>query len=296
MAPPPDLAAGVLTAASGLPAGGLLLALLVASSVTGCIGSLVGLGGGVLIIPLLTLGFGVHIHYAMGTSLVSIIATSTGAATSTLTERITNVRIGILLEVATTLGALLGVALAGLLAPATLHLVFGLVLMASLVPLAGRLGEELPPPGPPDPLATRLGLEGQYHDRLLGRAVPYQAHRVGLALPLMLSAGTISGMLGIGAGAFKVLAMDLVMRLPLKVSTATSNFMIGVTAAASAWIYLARGYVHPLLTAPVVLGTLAGAALGARLLGRLANRTVRTIVLPVILLVSLQMVRRGLNP
>ncbi len=265
------------------------------SVLAGIVGALAGLGGGVLIVPLLTIGFGVDIRYAIGASVISVIATSSGAAAAYVRDRITNLRIGMFLELATTTGAICGAFLATLFAPAGLSILFGLVLAISVLPLIAKLGEELPAGVVNDSWARRLRLSGQYYDAVLGRVVSYQVKRVPLGVAMMWLAGLISGLLGIGSGTFKVLAMDTAMRLPMKVSTTTSNFMIGVTAAASAGIYFSRGYVHPLIAAPVALGVLAGAWLGSRLLVRLRNTTLRKLFVPIMLVIAVQMVLKGVG-
>jgi uncharacterized membrane protein YfcA len=267
--------------------------LLCASALAGVVGSLVGLGGGVLIVPLLTLGFGMDVRLAVGASLVSVIATSTGAAVAYLQDRLVNLRVGVLLELATVAGALTGALIAPHVGSATLFLLFGVALLLSAVPTAAKLVEEVPQDVPEDPLAGRLGLSASYP--AAEGLVPYRVARVPAGLGVMYVAGVLSGLLGIGSGALKVLAMDTAMRLPMKVSTATSNFMIGVTAAASAGVYFWRGDVPPFVAAPVALGVLAGASLGAQLLRRSTNRTVRAVFLPVLLVVSLEMLLRGLR-
>lgn len=261
----------------------------------GILGSLVGLGGGVLIVPLLTLAFGLPIRYAIGTSIVAVIATSSGAAAAYLRDHMTNMRVGLFLEMATTIGAISGAFLAGFLAPGLLFLIFGLILLASVVPQIFKIGEELPRGVHNDRWATWLHLSGTYPDERLGREVSYQVTRTPLGLAMMYVAGVISGLLGIGSGTFKVLAMDTVMRLPMKVSTTTSNFMIGVTAAASAGIYFARGDIPPLVAAPVALGVLAGAFAGAHLLSHLSNKTLRLIFLPAMGAIAVEMVLRGMG-
>jgi len=265
------------------------------SIAAGLIGALAGVGGGILVIPALTIGFGVDIHLAVGASIVSIIATSSGAASAYVRDQMTNMRIGMFLELATTTGAVCGALLAAVVAPGFLYVLLGLVLLGSAGTQVSRMREEAPPTGPPSAIAIRLRLESSYPDRRLGREVPYSARRVPLGFALMWIAGVVSGLLGIGSGVLKVLAMDGVMRLPMKVSSATSNFMIGVTAAASAGIYLARGDVDPQIAAPVALGVLAGALTGARLLGRISNRSVRLVFLPVLVAVGLETMARGLG-
>jgi uncharacterized membrane protein YfcA len=271
------------------------VAIFAVSIAAGFVGALAGVGGGILIVPALTLVFGVDIRLAIGASIVSVIATSSGAAAAYVRDRMTDMRVGMFLELATTSGAVVGALLAAIVAPALLYVLLGLVLLFSAVQQVLRLGEELPPSTEASPLTARLGLRGSYPDARLGREVAYAAQRVPLGFALMAAAGVVSGLLGIGSGALKVVAMDGAMRLPMKVSSATSNFMIGVTAAASAGIYLGRGDVDPTITAPVALGVLAGATMGARLLPRLSNRHVRLVFLPVLIVIGLQTLARGLG-
>jgi uncharacterized membrane protein YfcA len=241
---------------------------------------------------MLTIVFHVDIRYAIGASLVSVIATSSGAAAAYVREGFTNVRVGIFLEVATTVGALLGAALASVVPTSALAVLFGLVLLSSAYrSLRGdSAAADVPPP---DPLGERLRLNGSYPDAV-GR-VPYVVHRVPMGFALMLLAGTLSALLGIGSGVVKVLAMDRAMRLPFKVSTTTSNFMIGVTAAASAGVYLHRGYVEPTIAFPVMLGVLAGAVLGARLLAGADVKWLRGIFTAVVCVLALEMLYQGLT-
>jgi uncharacterized membrane protein YfcA len=257
----------------------------------GLLGSLTGLGGGVVIVPMLTLLFGIDFRYAVGASLVSVIATSSGAAAAYVREGFTNIRIGMFLEVATTVGAILGATLAGLIPTSVLAVVLGAVLLYSAV-LAARPRQEHVV-ATRDPLATRLRLDGSYPS-LTGER-EYHVQHVRLGFGLMLGAGTLSGLLGIGSGALKVLAMDQAMCLPFKVSTTTSNFMIGVTAAASAGIYLARGYVDPGIAMPVVLGVLVGSTLGTRVLARTASAPLRALFAVVIGLLAVEMIVSGIR-
>ena len=249
------------------------------SFMAGFLGALTGLGGGVVLVPLLTLVFQVDIRYAVGASLVSVIATSSGAAVAYLRDGFSNIRIGMFLEVATTLGALFGAFLAARVSTAAIGVVFGVVLLYSGY-TASRTQVEVPTSEPPDPLATRLGMNGVYPS--LTGPKSYYVHRVPAGFGLMFGAGTLSGLLGIGSGAVKVLAMDRAMGIPFKVSTTTSNFMIGVTAAASAGVYLSRGYIDPGLTMPVVLGVLAGSLAGARMLARTKTQQLRWVFAAVI--------------
>ena len=268
---------------------------LLASLLAGFGGSLIGIGGGILITPILTIFFGVDIHRAIGASIISIIATSSGAAAAYVRDHITNLRVGMSMEVATTLGAIGGALLAAVTPTAVLYIIFGLALAVSVVPLIRKFSEELPQGVTNDRWANWLRLAGEYPDARLKRIVPYQVTRVPLGFAIMGVAGLLSGLLGIGSGVFKVLAMDAAMRLPLKVSTTTSNFMIGVTAAASAGIYFQRGDIDPLIATPVALGVLAGATLGARVLPRLSNIALRAIFLPVVALIALEMLVKGVT-
>jgi uncharacterized protein len=258
----------------------------------GLLGALTGLGGGVVIVPLLTLGFGVDIHYAIGASLVSVIATSSGAAVAYVREGFSNIRVGMLLEVATTLGATGGALLATLVAPKAIAIVFGTVLLfsvySSITGPAAYTDDQ-----PPDSLAKRLRLDGGYPAIDGWRA--YHVRRVPVGFGIMAIAGALSGLLGIGSGALKVLAMDRAMHLPFKVSTTTSNFMIGVTAAASAGIYLNRGYVDPGLSMPTMLGVLIGSFIGTRILTRVRAAALRWVFGAVLLTLGVEMIYSGIS-
>jgi uncharacterized protein len=260
----------------------------------GLLGSLLGLGGGIIVVPALTLLLNVPIRFAIGASIVSVIATSSGAAAAYVRERMTNLRVGMFLEVATTAGALTGAYLAGVVRQRWLYVIFGLVLGYSALAMFRKGHGVAAQPVPPDRLADRLSLHGSYFDQAAGREIAYQVTATRTGLGLMYVAGTVSGLLGIGSGALKVPAMDLAMRLPIKVSTATSNFMIGVTAAASAGVYFARGQINPFIAAPVAAGVLVGATVGSALLGRLQSSSVRTVFVIVLLWVSAQMLLKGI--
>ena len=257
------------------------------SFVAGGLGALTGLGGGVVLVPLLVLGLGVDVHYAVGASLVSVIATSSGAAAAYVREGYTNLRIGMLLEIATTTGALAGASLATRVSAPVVAGIFGAVLLWSALTPAPHLHPDTG--ARPGRLAARLRLTGTVPE--LEGERPYAARNVPAGFALMSLAGVLSGLLGIGSGAVKALAMDRAMRLPFKVSTTTSNFMIGVTAAASAGIYLSRGYVDPVLAAPVTLGVLAGSLLGARFLVRAPTRMLRGVFRLVLLALAAEMIR-----
>jgi uncharacterized protein len=268
------------------------LALGLGSLLAGFLGALTGLGGGVVIVPLLVLAFGVDIHYAIGASLVSVIATSSGAAAAYVREGYSNVRAGMFLEIATTLGALSGAMFATLVPPSGLAIVFGCVLLYSAY-LSHRRPDEPTAEAAPDPWAMTLRLDSTYPTTAGPQA--YRVQHVPLGFGLMYGAGVLSGLLGIGSGAVKVLAMDQAMRLPFKVSTTTSNFMIGVTAAASAGVYLHRGYIDPALAMPVVLGVLIGSMQGARVLASAKTRGLRVIFTGVVVLLAFEMLFNGIT-
>jgi uncharacterized protein len=262
------------------------------SLVAGLVGALTGLGGGVVLVPLLTLLFKVDIHYAAGASLVSVIATSSGAAAAYVREGFSNIRIGMFLEIATTLGAIFGAHLAAHVSPHAIAIVFGLVLLFSAF-FSRKPRTEAQRNLPPDPLATRLRLNGQFPED--GGTRSYNVQKVHTGWGLMFIAGGLSGLLGIGSGAMKVLAMDQAMKIPFKVSTTTSNFMIGVTAAASAGLYLKHGYIDPGLAMPVMLGVLAGSLIGAKLLINLHPKWLRITFSLVIVVLGIQMLYNGIT-
>jgi len=270
------------------------LVVLVLSYAAGLLGSLVGVGGGIIVVPVLTLALGVSIQKAIAASIISVIATSSGAAAAYVSERITNLRLGMLLEIATVIGALVGATLATVISGRWLFLLFGVVLAYTAWsmsrPRRVEAGE-----APPDAWADRLGLHGSYFDRSLGRAVSYRVARTKLGLAVSGVAGMVSGLLGIGGGVLKVPVMNLAMGLPIKVCTATSNFMIGVTAATSAAVYFVRGEVLPFVAAPVAVGVLLGAKTGARLLGGMRQQRVRLIFVLVLIVSAGQMLWKGLR-
>jgi uncharacterized membrane protein YfcA len=263
----------------------------------GALGSVLGLGGGIIVVPALTLGLGVDIRFAIGASIVSVIATSSGAAAAYVREHLTNLRVAMFLELGTTTGALTGAFLGGLIAGRWLFAIFGLMLAYSAIAMLRRRDEDAARDAgaAPDAWADRLALHGGYFDPALGRRVEYRVAHARLGLALMFVAGVTSGLLGIGSGALKVPAMDLAMRLPIKVSTATSNFMIGVTAAASAGVYFARGDVDPFVAAPVAAGVLLGALGGSKLLPRLKGGSIRGLFVLVLLFVSARMLWQGVR-
>ena len=270
------------------------LVMFAVSIVAGFIGSLLGLGGGLIVVPVLTLVLGVDIRTAIGASIVSIIATSSGAAAAYVRERMTNLRVAMYLELGTTTGALTGGFLAGVLPPRWLYVLFGGVLFASAVAMFRKRHAAATPPAP-DGWADRLRMPGEFRDGANGPEVAYRVTGTRVGVALMYVAGVLSGLLGIGSGALKVPAMDLAMHLPMKVSSATSNFMIGVTAAASAGMYFLRGDIVPFVAAPVAAGVLVGATAGARVLSRVDSGRLRVVFVVVLALVSLQMAFKGVR-
>ena len=262
------------------------------SILAGLLGALTGLGGGVVVVPALTLALHVDMKYAIGASLVSVIATSSGAAAAYVREGFSNIRIGMFLEIATTIGAIVGALLASHVSTHALAIVFGLILLqAAYMSFRGTPedGEHVKS----DALATRLRLAGDYP--VDGSRQEYGVRHVPGGFAMMFGAGALSGLLGIGSGAVKVIAMDRMMRVPFKVSTTTSNFMIGVTAAASAGLYLKNGYINPEVTLPVMLGVLAGALVGAKLLVHMRVKTLRAVFGIVILALAMEMIVKGIT-
>jgi hypothetical protein len=270
------------------------LLLFVGSFFAGFLGALTGLGGGVVLVPLLTLGFHVDIRYAIGVSLISVIATSSGAAAAYVREGFSNVRIGMFLEVATTLGAVLGAFLATMVHTQALAIIFGAVLIYSAFLSWQQSRNPVPEITKGSPWSGKLQLSGDYPGPD-GSRRKYEVENIPGGFGMMFVAGALSGLLGIGSGAVKVLAMDRIMKVPFKVSTTTSNFMIGVTAAASAGIYLHRGLIAPGLAFPVMLGILAGSLMGARYLVRARVSLLRVVFTIVILSLGLEMIVKGVT-
>lgn len=268
------------------------LIVLAGSFLAGLVGSLTGLGGGVIIIPMLTLLFGVDIHYAIGASLISVIATSSGAAAAYVKEGISNIRIGMFLEIATTLGAVGGAMIAVYAPTNMIAVIFGFVLIFSAAISLKKKNENLVQYRSGN-IAHILKLNSSYPTE--HGEIRYAAHNVPGGFIMMAIAGLISGLLGIGSGALKVIAMDHFMKLPFKVSTTTSNFMIGVTAAASAGIYMQRGYINPGLSMPVVLGVIAGAFLGSKILVKSKTKWLRILFACIITFLALQMIYNGIT-
>lgn len=262
------------------------------SALAGFLGAMTGLGGGVVIVPVLTLALGVDIKYAIGASLVSVIATSSGAAAAYVKEGYSNIRIGMLLEIATTIGAVIGAYIAGFTSTHIIAIIFGLVLLQSAYQslfASNGITDNLVNS---DKLAKWLRLGSNFPVR--GKRQEYGVQNVPTGFGLMFGAGALSGLLGIGSGAVKVIAMDRAMKIPFKVSTTTSNFMIGVTAAASAGVYLSRGYIDPRVAMPVMLGVLAGAFLGTKVLVHAPVRLLRLVFGLVVAALAIEMIANGI--
>ncbi len=267
------------------------LLLLIGAYFAGLLGSLTGLGGGVIIIPLLSLGFQFDIRYAIGAALVASIATSSGSASAYVKEGITNIRLGMFLEIATTIGAVTGAIIAVFMPVNTIAIIFAVVLLFSAAMTVRKKTDHVNVEG--SKLAERLKLNGSYPTKQ--GVVDYKITHVAQGFSIMSVAGILSGLLGIGSGALKVLAMDGAMKVPFRVSTTTSNFMVGVTAAASAVVYLQRGYIDPGIAFPVIVGVLAGALSGTKLLMHINVKWLRIIFSIAIALVALQMMYNGFN-
>jgi uncharacterized membrane protein YfcA len=267
--------------------------LFLVSIVAGFIGAMSGMGGGVILIPVLTF-FGMEIKHAIAISIVSVIATSSGSASAYVRDRITNLKVGMFLEMFTIVGALVGAAITLISGRRFLFILFGIVLLSSWIALFRQRSEGLHQTTHQDPFSRWLQLQGKYYDQSIRQTIEYRGIRAYLGGPSMFVAGMIAGLLGIGAGALKVLIHDLVMGLPPKVSTTTSNLIIGVTALAGTSVYLAAGMIDPGLAAPVILGVVVGATIGTHLLVRMTNQTVRRFFLMVLLILGVEMILRGI--
>ena len=267
-----------------------LVFLLLTSVAAGFLGSLLGLGGGIIIVPVLTLVYHIDIRYAIAASLISIVATSSGAAASFLKDSLTNLRLAVLLEVGTVTGAIVGFLIAGWISTRFLFLLFGGFLLFSALMMLRRREDHVATVN--HPWAEKLKLDGEYPSAD-GKLHAYKIAHVPLGLFAMVGAGVLSALLGIGSGIFKVLAMDGAMKLPIKVSSATSNFMIGVTASASAGAYLLRGDIRPEIAGPVALGIIAGSFMGARLMVKIPAAHIRKVFVVVLSIVSIQMIIKG---
>lgn len=263
--------------------------------IAGIFGAILGIGGGMIVTPILTLGLGLDIKYAIGASIIAVIATSSGSTIAYLRDEMLNLRVAMFLEIATTVGAVLGAVLTGVLNATFLYFLFGALLVFTTYNMIRKLmskNGELPSVKD-DKLATQLNLNGTYYDKALNKQVDYQVENVPGGFSMMFGAGFASGLLGIGSGAFKVLAMDTIMHMPLKPSSATSNLMMGVTAAASAMVYFFNGSIKPGIAAPLAIGIIVGALIGSRIMTRLKPRLIRMIFVPMMLYLGIQMIAKG---
>lgn len=273
-----------------------ILWLLMGGCGAGLLGSILGIGGGIILTPFLTLVMGLEIQYAVAASIICVIATSSGATIAYLKDDLLNLRIAMFLEIATTIGAIVGAILAGVVPTGFLFVLFGSFLLFSCVNMLQKLFNRTPEAHQtpqPDKIAEKLKLNGSYYDKANQVQVAYQVEKVPGGFLMMLAAGIASGLLGIGSGVFKVTAMDTIMKMPLKPSSATSNLMMGVTASASAMVYFFNGSLLPQVAAPLALGVLGGALIGSRVMQRLQPRWIRMIFIPILMLMGLQMVLRG---
>ena len=276
-----------------------ILQFMLIAVLAGFLGSLVGLGGGIIITPALTILFGFDIKYAIGASIVAVIATSSGSAIAFVKDHVSNMRVGMLLEVFTTAGGVVGALMAGVFSSKLLYIFFSLILLNSFYGMLKKTGlitklkkEEEKVEN--DKYADKYKLNSTYYDKATGKTVKYNVTNVPQGSLVMFGAGFASGLLGIGSGAFKVVALDTYMKLPIKVSTATSNFMMGVTATASALIYFFNGTINPVVAAPIAIGTLIGSRTGAKVMQRLDAKYIRYIFLPILLFTIINMFLKGL--
>ena len=277
-----------------------IIQFIIIAVLAGFLGSLVGLGGGIIITPALTILFGIDIKYAIGASIIAVIATSSGSAIAFVKDHVSNMRVGMLLEVFTTAGGVVGALMAGIFSSKLLYIFFSLILLNSFYGMLKKTGlitkvkkEEEKVEN--DKYADRYKLNSTYYDKATGKTVAYNVTNVPQGSLVMFGAGFASGLLGIGSGAFKVVALDSYMKLPIKVSTATSNFMMGVTATASALIYFFNGTINPAIAAPIAIGTLIGSRTGAKVMQRLDAKYIRYIFLPILLFTIINMFLKGLG-
>ena len=277
-----------------------IIQFMIIAVLAGFLGSLVGLGGGIIITPALTILFGIDIKYAIGASIVAVIATSSGSAIAFVKDHVSNMRVGMLLEVFTTAGGVVGALMAGIFSSKLLYIFFSLILLNSFYGMLKKTGlitkvkkEEEKVEN--DKYADRYKLNSTYYDKATGKTVAYNVTNVPQGSLVMFGAGFASGLLGIGSGAFKVVALDSYMKLPIKVSTATSNFMMGVTATASALIYFFNGTINPVIAAPIAIGTLIGSRTGAKVMQRLDAKYIRYIFLPILLFTIVNMFLKGVG-
>lgn len=271
-----------------------MIALLIffVSIFAGFLGSLLGLGGGIIVVPILSLVVGIDIKYAVAASLIAVVATSSGAAASFLKDHLTNLRLAVILEVGTVLGAIVGFLISAYINSKFLFTLFGGILMFSAIMM---LRKKVDNRGLINhPIAEKLNLAGSYTEKN-GELIEYKVENVPGGLTIMFIAGVLSAVLGIGSGIFKVIAMDSMMKIPMKVSSATSNFMIGVTAAASAGAYLIRGDIRPEVAGPVAVGIIVGSYFGAKVMPKLPTNIIKKVFIVILMIVSVQMLYKGLN-
>ena len=277
-----------------------ILQFIVIAVLAGFLGSLVGIGGGMIITPALTILFGIDIKYAIGASIVAVIATSSGSAIAFVRDHVSNMRVGMLLEIFTTAGGIVGALMAGVFSSKVLYIFFSLILLNSFYGMLKKTGlitkkkirEEVVKN---DKYADKYQLNSSYYDKAIGKMVEYNVDNVPQGSLVMFGAGFASGLLGIGSGAFKVIALDNYMKLPIKASTATSNFMMGVTATASALIYFFNGTINPMIAAPIAVGTLIGSRIGAKVMQHLEAKYIRYIFLPILLFTIVNMFLKGVG-
>ena len=277
-----------------------IIQFMIIAVLAGFLGSLVGLGGGIIITPALTILFGIDIKYAIGASIVAVIATSSGSAIAFVKDHVSNMRVGMLLEIFTTAGGVVGALMAGIFSSKLLYIFFSLILLNSFYGMLKKTGlinkgKREEDKVEHDKYADKYKLNSTYYDKATGETVKYNVTNVPQGSLVMFGAGFASGLLGIGSGAFKVVALDTYMKLPIKVSTATSNFMMGVTATASALIYFFNGTINPAIAAPIALGTLIGSRTGAKVMQRLDAKYIRYIFLPILLFTIVNMFLKGVG-
>ena len=277
-----------------------IIQFMIIAVLAGFLGSLVGLGGGIIITPALTILFGIDIKYAIGASIVAVIATSSGSAIAFVKDHVSNMRVGMLLEIFTTAGGVVGALMAGIFSSKLLYIFFSLILLNSFYGMLKKTGlinkgKKEEDKVENDKYADKYKLNSTYYDKATGKTVKYNVTNVPEGSLVMFGAGFASGLLGIGSGAFKVVALDTYMKLPIKVSTATSNFMMGVTATASALIYFFNGTINPAIAAPIALGTLIGSRTGAKVMQRLDAKYIRYIFLPILLFTIVNMFLKGVG-
>lgn len=274
-----------------------VILMILAGILAGTLGSILGIGGGMIITPFLTMILGIDIKYAIGASIIAVIATSSGASVAYLKDDMLNLRVAMFLELATTVGAIIGALMTGVLPTGILYFLFGALLLFSsynmIKKLLGRQKDQVQMNN--DALSQKLNLGGSYYDQVEQKQVNYGVENVPGGFAMMGAAGFASGLLGIGSGAFKVIAMDSIMKMPLKPSSATSNLMMGVTAAASATVYFFNGSINPAIAVPIAIGVLIGATIGARIMVHLKPRMIRMIFVPILVFMGAQMALRGLG-